>query len=567
MSQELCYDLCVIGAGLNGVSIARDAAGRGLSVLLVDAQDLAGASSSATSKIVYGGVFGLENGSFLKSIRLFKEREAIYKNAQHLFSPIECIMPLDNKDTGEEKVGFLWRAKLWLYNKLGGSGLCKRAGFCVLNGDDKRLAPLKNPNLEEEEDDTAIIKPHERLRFLGNITDKDYALKLSRKALTFGAYKIDDTRLVICNAVDAAHRGVKILTYTSCDNLEENEGGWRVSLRDVRGGDKLDVMASMVVNATGPWVCDFIDKTGVGKNDPDLPSVKFMKSSHLIFDRQYEVDSVYVLRQNNGSNVCVMPYEDKYTLVGASQEECNIDDVVDPRDVRISEGETCYLIDAYNAAFEKPVKQNDIVFAFSSVRPVLVEGSSCVVNDDGFVYYHKRFDTPLVSVYGGEVGEYRSLAQGVVDRLMLLSGRVSSGWTAGEPLLSAKFFQSGMEEISSLRFDSQTSLETYMSMQMRNYPWLPQKLLQRYVYAYGTQMEKIVRGVHSLEGLGEHYGDDVYEAELNYLIEHEWVFEADDVLWRRSKLALHVCDETEQRIRQRIREIFALEDKGDVLCA
>ncbi len=546
MSQKLYYDLCVIGGGLNGVSIARDAAGRGLSVLLADAHDLAGASSSATSKIIHGGVLGLENEAFLVSLKSLKEREILYKSAQHLFHPMACIMPLDHGNNQEEKIGVLWRTKLWLYNKLSERGLFKRARFGVLNGDDKRLAPLKNPSLEKEEDDTAIMKPHERLRFLGNITDKDYALRLARKAMTFSACRVDDTRLVICNAIDAVSRGAKILTYTNCDCLQAEDGGWRVSLRDVRGGDTLDVTASMVVNATGPWVCDFITKMGVGKNDPDLPKVTFAKDSHLIFPRQYDGEHAYILRQSDGSKVYVMPYEGDYTLVGASHEEC--EEGVYPREVRISENETRFLIDAYNTAFERPVKQSDIVFAFSAVHPVSIECAARKVKSDCLVYHHERCDVPLVSVYGGKMGHYRLLAQNVVDRLMTLSGRMSGGWTDNDLLSSGEFYQGGSENALSPRFDSQKSLASYMSVQMRDYPWLPEKLLRRYVYAYGTQMDLIVQGASSLGGLGEHYGDNVYEAELNYLVKHEWVFDMEDALWRRSKLALHISDETEQRI-------------------
>lgn len=567
MSQKLHYDLCVIGGGLCGVSIARDAAGRGLCVLLVEDRDLAGATSSATSKIIHGGILGLEKNAFSVSMRSLKEREIAYKNAQHLFHPMACVMPLDHDNPQDKKAGLLWRIKLWLYNKLSERGLFRRARFCVLNGDDERLAPLKNPSLEKEEDDKAIMKPHERLRFLGTITDKDYALKLARKVMTFSACRVDDTRLVVCNAIDAASRGAKILTYTRCDRLQAEDGRWRVSLRDMRGEKGVvDVTASMVVNATGPWVCDFITKMGVGKNDPDIPKVKFVKDSHIIFPRQYEGEHTYILRQSDGSMVYVMPYEGDYMLVGASQGDC--DEGIDPREVRISDDETHCLIDAYNAAFEKPVNKSDIVFAFSAAHSVSIDCVMAGANSDCLVYHHKRCDVPLISVYGGKIGHYRLLAQNVVDRLMALSGRMSGGWTANEPLLSARFFGSGAKSVVNPRFDSQKSLASYMSVQMRDYPWLPQKLLRRYVYAYGTHMDKIVQGARSLEGLGEHYGDDVYEAELNYLRDHEWVFDVEDALWRRSKLALHISYETEQRIAATFSiDGDMIEEVAEALCA
>ena len=567
MSQKLHYDLCVIGGGLNGVSIARDAAGRGLSVLLVEAHDLAGATSSATSKLVHGGVLDLEKKAISASVKSLKEREILYKSAQHLFHPMVCVMPLDQNDQKGSISSLFWRAKLWLHNFLSERNLLARTRLCVLNGDDERLAPLKNPELGEEEDNTTIMKPHERLRFLGNITEKDYAKRLARKMLIFTGCWVDDTRLVVCNAIDAASRGARILTYTTCEGLQARDGCWRVSLRDTRGEDRIDVSASMVVNATGPWVCDFVNKAGIGKSDPDLPQVKFAKDSHIILPRQYKGDHAYMLRQDNGRVVYVMPYEGQYTLVGASREDYKGD--ADPREAKISEKETRYLIEAYNAAFEKPVMQSDVVFAFSAVHPVAIDCVSGGAICDYYIYHHKRRDIPLISVYGGKMEQYRILAQDVVDRLMTLSGRMVGGWTAFEPLVSAKFRENGHEDISKPGFVYHKSLDDYMSMQKRDYPWLPDDLLRRYVYAYGTRMEMIIGEATSLEGLGEHYGDGVYEAELNYLREHEWVFDAQDMLWRRSKLALHISTETEKHIEAAFLsedEEMVKEDKS-ALCA
>ncbi len=568
MSQKLNYDLCVIGGGLTGASIARDAAGRGLSVLLVEARDLAGATSSATSKILHGGVLDLENRGLSRCIKSQKEREVVYKNAQHLFHPMACVMPLDQGDKKHTKfISMLWRAKLWVYNKFGNRSLFSRASFCMINGDDERLSPLKNPKLEEEEDSTTIMKPHERLRFLGNITDKDYALKLAREAMTFKVCRVDDTRLAICNAIDASLRGAKVLNYTSCERLQQREGCWLVSLRDMRGEETLDIKASMVVNATGPWVSDFIQNMGVGKNDPDLPQINLAKDSHIILPRQYDGDYAYALRQDGGSIVYVMPFEDDYTLVGASQEMCEVG--VSPRDVRISGEEIRYLLEAYNTAFEKQVTKDSIVFSFSAAHPISINGKGGRGWRDYRIYHHKRCDAPLLTVYGGAMEQYRILAQDVVDRLLAVSGRTKGHWTEGEPLASSNFYRDESDNaIQKPGHNYQTSLSSYVSLQKRDYAWLPGKLLQRYIDAYGTQMDKIVEGAKSLEGLGEHYGDGVYEAELRYLREHEWVFDAEDILWRRSKLALHISEET----RENIEAAFAKIDKDAVadektLCA
>ncbi|MFP4097964.1 MAG: FAD-dependent oxidoreductase, partial [Alphaproteobacteria bacterium] len=312
----------MIGGGLTGVSIARDAAGRGLSVLLVEAQDLAGATSSATSKFIHGGVLSLDKSALSAALRYLKENEILYRNASHLVRPVSCVVLEDRSGDKSVMGSALWRLKLWLYNRARVKGLFPKARKLSLENrpEDLKAVPIKfeddarvDAYKAQEED------PKKKNVLLGGKKDKQDALPSSRDALLFSGLWVDDTRLVISHAIDAAQRGASILTYTTCEGVQARDGVWRVSLRDTRGDDRLDITASMVVNATGPWVSDFIDKAGVGKSDPDLPQLEFVRESHIILPRKYDGDHVYALRQKEGGVVYVAPYEEDYTLVGVSR--------------------------------------------------------------------------------------------------------------------------------------------------------------------------------------------------------------------------------------------------------
>ncbi len=493
--EDIHYDLCVIGGGINGAGIARDAAGRGLSVLLVEAQDLAGATSSACSKLIHGGLRYLEHYEFGLVRKALHEREALLKAAPHLIWPIECIVPME--EGGRPK--WMLRLGLWLYDRLAG-----------------------NKSLP----DSRFIK-------FDTLSDDQNPMKRTVKS-GFGYMdcQADDSRLVVMNAVDAAGRGAKVLTYTACDKLEIHDGRWRVSLRDTRSDDSIKVSASMVANATGPWVRQFLDSIELGGDDPDLPSVRLVKGSHLILPRQHEVDKAYVLQQGDGRIVFVTPYEGKYTLVGTTEEDFHDD----PRNARISNEEIDYLCNAYNDGFEKSITKDDAVFTFSGIRPLLDDGnqSASKVTRDHLIYHHSRYDAPLLSVFGGKLTTYRVVAEDVVDRLMALSARTKQAWTAREPLAGGDI--------------GEQSFNAFCRAQKKLYPWLPDTLIWRYARAYGTHMDFFLNDKKSIGDLGAHYGDGVYAAEINYLKTHEWATTSEDVVWRRSKMALHVSDETLQNI-------------------
>lgn len=492
--EDLHYDLCVIGGGINGVAIARDAVGRGLSVLLVEQQDLAGATSSASTKLIHGGLRYLENYEFSMVRKALKEREILYKSAPHLIWPIECVLPHNDKT----RPRWMVRLGVWLYDRLGGR---------------KSL------------DDSKMISFAEH-------TYGDPLIDELKDGIVYADCWADDTRLVVMNAVDAAARGAKILTYTRCEAMRVDDGKWRLSLRDVRSADSLDIHASMVVNATGPWVRRFLDSVGANKRDPDLPAVRLVKGSHIILNRQYEGGQGYVLQQPDGRIVFVAPYEGTYTLVGTTEEGFD----GNPHEAMISDDEMTYLCAAYNRSFKKRIGPSDVIFTFSGVRPLLDDGkdNASKVTRDYKIYHHKRYDPTFLSVYGGKLTTHRFVAEDVVDRLMRLSGRATSSWTAKVSLAGGDLGKAGFI--------------AFCERQLAYYPFLSPALIYRYARAYGTQMDYFLRGAGSLEDLGAHYGDDVYHAEIAYLMNYEWATGFEDIIWRRSKMGIHLSQETLDRL-------------------
>lgn len=549
MTQKLYYDLCVVGGGLNGVSIARDAAGRGLSVLLVEEQDLASGSSCATSKIIHSGFSVSENGAFHANYKTLKEQDVLFKNAQHLMRSFPCVVPFSCAYDLENGARFCARMlarfgklsrrlRISTYNRLSKPFLFGGASLIPLGVLDPYYeaieAPLKKIVLEGEEAEAAAKEAiYKNLRVLGGIGAENERPNPTGEAFIFNECAVDDTRLVVHYALDASLRGAKILTYTSCESLQNDDGVWRVLLRNTKDKEDsvLEVTASMVVNATGAWGNIFLDKMGVGCADPDLPSVQYRCESHIILPKQYEGEQAYALPQSDGQVIYSRPYEEKYTLVGPFCEPYEYSGKEDFRESRLSDEAMETVILAYNKAFEKTITKRDVLFTYSAVRLVPL------VKRDGrgyTVYHHKRRDIPLLSVYGGTLEEHRVLAQDVVDRLMVLSGRVSGRWSAGVAPTGCIV----------------EDLELYIAEQAEIYPWIPSVLLSRYVRAYGRRFKMFVKDASCLGDLGENYGEHVYEAEIKYLQEHEWAFEAQDALWRRSKLALHVDDKTFEQVEE-----------------
>ncbi|MCB9990847.1 MAG: glycerol-3-phosphate dehydrogenase [Rhodospirillales bacterium] len=486
MGEQATYDLCVIGGGINGAGIARDAAGRGLSVLLLEQGDLAGATSSASTKLIHGGLRYLEYGEFGLVRHALAEREVLLNLAPHIISPMRFILPHDKG----LRPAWMIRLGLFLYDHL-----ARRDRLPGSHMMDLKDSPLKD-------------------RY--------------KKGFRYADCWVDDARLVVLNAVDAAARGADIRTRTACIGLRAHPDGqnWDITMQDGK-----TATARMIVNAAGPWVRQVLDEAKLAGSE--TPGVRLVKGSHIIVPRQFDGDDSYILQQPDKRIVFAIPYEQDFTLIGTTDVEYKDD----PAKTEIDENEINYLCTAFNHSFEKQITPEDIIRTYSGVRPLLDDGddsASAVTRDYRLVLDHSH-GPALLSVFGGKITTYRHLAEEAVD---LLCGN-HQHWTAAAPLPGG--------DIENADF------ENFVAAQTRKYQAFPQSLIRRYAGSYGTKMDEIIGTAKTVDALGTDYGGGLHEAEIRYLIRHEWAQSADDILWRRTKLGLHTGPETRERLENFLR--------------
>ena len=500
MSDIQC-DLLVIGGGVNGAGIARDAAGRGLSVVLIEAEDLASGTSSASTKLIHGGLRYLEFFEFKLVRESLQEREKLLRIAPHIIWPMEFILP----HNVQQRPFWMVRFGLFLYDHL--------ARRNALNA--SRALSFKSMNHP-------------------SILSERYV-----RGFSYADCWADDSRLVVLNARDAANMGAKILTRTKCERITPSSDHWMVETLAQNSKEKLRIKASMVVNAAGPWARDLIDSAGLEKSSANASAMRLVKGSHLIAPQQYEGAHAYILQQDDKRVSFVIPYEGQYTLIGTTEEDYQ----GDPSDCMISDAEFDYLLKTYNQHFKKPISKKDVVWTYSGVRPLVEEegADSRAVSRDYSLYTHEESSAPMISVFGGKLTTYRVLAEEVVDKLLYLSGRSGAPWTADKALPGGDI--------------PDDSFEAFFVRQVKRYNWLPSDLLYRYARSYGRLMHLFLEGAKSLKDLGQHYGDHVYEAEILYLVHYEWARGIEDILWRRSKLGVHVSDKTIARLEKALPKI------------
>ncbi|PLX36100.1 MAG: glycerol-3-phosphate dehydrogenase [Hyphomicrobiales bacterium] len=476
------YDLLIVGGGVNGCGIARDAAGRGLKVLLCEADDLAGATSSASTKLIHGGLRYLEYYEFGLVRKALKEREVLLALAPHIIWPLRFILP---HHRGMRPAWFL-RLGLFLYDHIGGR---------------KRLPPTK----------TLDMRTHP----LGGLLKDgfDYGFEYSD-------CWVDDARLVVLNAVDAAERGADIRVRTECVKAERTGSDWTATLKNHLTGETETVTARALVNATGPWVARFLEKA-VGVEPKNR--VRMVKGSHIIVPRFFDHDRAYILQTTDGRIVFAIPYEQDFTMVGTT----DIDYHGDPRDVAISDDEIDYLCAAASEYFRHDFRRDEIVHTFSGVRPLYDDGASeakAATRD-----YVLNVDTgdgaaPRLDVYGGKITTYRVLAEMVLEKLGAFLPFSPRGWTGKEALPGGDFPIDGVGALT--------------EKLAADYPFLSDKMVARFVRTYGTRTWDMLGDAASSDDLGTWFCASLSEREVNYLIDHEWARSAADILWRRSKLGL-----------------------------
>ena len=482
MSQDIFYIL-IVGGGVNGAGIARDAAGRGLKVMLVEMDDLASKTSSASSKLIHGGLRYLEHYAFRLVREALGERETLLSIAPHIIWPMTFVLPHDSTI----RPAWMIRAGLFLYDHL--------AGRVTLPG---------SRQLD--------FRRHEAGRALDSRITKGFS---------YADCWVDDARLVTLNALDARERGAQIHTRTRFVNARREGGHWSVSVERAQGA-RANVKARMLVNAAGPWVRDALNQ-GLGVNDG--ARLRMVKGSHIVVRKLYDGDHAYILQNNDKRIVFIIPYETDYTLIGTT----DVPFEGDAGKVTISNEERAYLCAAANRSLARPVQVDDIVWDYSGVRPLYDDGgvaeASKVTRDYTLDLQAGEGQAPLLSIYGGKITTYRRLSEHALEKLAPWIAGARAAWTGSAALPGGDL--PGGDFIA------------FLANVRQRYPFLPARTALRLSRAYGTRIERIMGGARSLADLGRDLGAGLSEREVDYLIAEEFALDPSDILWRRSKLGLH----------------------------
>ena len=490
------YDLLIIGGGINGAGIARDAAGRGLSVLLCEQDDLAAHTSSASTKLIHGGLRYLEYYEFGLVRKSLQEREVLMRAAPHIIRPLSFVMP----HNPGLRPAWLIRAGLFLYDHLG-----KRELLPGSQSVDLRTHAAGQP-----------LKP-----------------ELTQGFMYADAW-VEDARLVVLNALDASERGARILPHTRCVSARRDADLWDVTLQSAGEHPPQVVRCRALVNAAGPWVMNVL-REAVGM--ASRRHLRLAKGSHIVVRRLFEHDHAYLLQNPDKRILFAIPYEREFTLIGTTDVEYE----GDPAEASITDAEIAYLCEMANRYFVHGISPADVIWSYSGVRPLLADNAanlSAVTRDYLLECDATSERAPLLCVFGGKLTTYRRLAEEALDLLAQSQSHMKPAWTANAPLPGG--------DIPNANF------EGFLADFRRSAPWLPEALARRYARAYGTRVDRLLAGARSLADLGEDFGGGLYDAEIDYLISQEWARTAEDILWRRSKLGLHVPDSTAQRLAARL---------------
>lgn len=475
------FDLAIIGGGINGVGIAREAAGRGVSVLVVEQNDLGSGTSSASTKLIHGGLRYLEQYDFRLVRKSLIERDILLRAAPHVIRPMRFVLPHHDA----MRPAWMLRIGLFIYDRLGGRSVLPGTRMLDLSRD-----PVGTP-----------LKP-----------------ELSR-AFEYSDCWVDDARLVVLNAIDAAERGAVIRPRARVMSAERQARHWRLTL-DARGREQV-VTARALVNAAGPWV-GIVAQTALRMRPPQ--SIRLVKGSHIVVPRMFEHDRAYVFQHADGRIIFAIPYERAFTLIGTTDD----DFVGDLSSVHATPQEVEYLCGAVNRYFREPVSAADVVWTYGGVRPLYDEGQKRAA--DLTRNYMLALDAasgkaPLLTVYGGKITTYRRLAESGFGALVRFFA-AGKAWTAAAPLPGGDFPAGGIEIL--------------VASARAKWPFLAENHARRLVQAHGTRMARVLGPARTLDDLGRRFGGDLTEAEVRYLMRYEWAETADDILWRRTKLGLHL---------------------------
>ncbi len=479
------YDILVIGGGVNGCGIARDAVGRGLKVALVEQGDLAGETSSSSTKLFHGGLRYLEYYEFGLVKKALIEREILLRNMPHIAWPMRFIIP----HLSGMRPKWMLRAGLFIYDYIGGR---------------KLLPPTKTVDLEK-----------------GSLGDP--LVDSITTGFEYSDCAVDDARLVVLNARDAADRGAQIMVRTKFTSAKPKDGQWVANLKDINTGKIKRIQARVLVNAGGPWVKTIIEdqlKTETPEN------IRLVRGSHIVVPKLYDHDRSYFFQIEDGRLVFTIPYENDFTLIGTT----DADHKGDPANPQCSPEEAAYLCDVVSKNFKKTITTDDIVWTYAGVRPLNDddEGDAKSASRDYEIKMRDIDGSPLINIFGGKITTYRKLSEEVVAELAPFTRMIGKPWTHHAHLPGGDFaLQQKDDLIAQFRWD---------------FPFLDESQVRRMFKSYGTKASEMLKGMTSSKQMGKNFGSGLTEIEVRWLMEHEWAQTAEDVVWRRSKLGLRMTN-------------------------
>jgi len=475
-------DLLVIGGGINGAGVARDAAGRGLGVTLVEMDDLANHTSSASTKLIHGGLRYLEQYDFMLVRHALTEREVLLRSAPHIIWPLRFILPHHQ----QLRPRWMIRLGLFIYDHLGG----------------RKLLPTSRQ-----------INLHRHVA--GESLKPEY-----HHGFEYSDCWVQDSRMVVLAARDAARHGAQILTRTKCLSMERRSDDWLVTLEERHTGQRRQIAPRAIVNASGPWVADTLDQHAHNAFDH---GVRLVKGSHVVVPKLFEHPYPYIFQNSDGRILFAIPYEHDYTLIGTT----DVEEHGDPATVAISDEEVSYICNAVSEYFRIPVTPADVVWSYAGVRPLSDDDSdsASTVSRD----YELLLDDngpAILSIFGGKITTFRGLAEQVVDKLRRPMGFSAPAWTEHGTLPGGDI--------------PDADYAAFVAHSRSDYPWLERSLLEDYTRNYGTDIAVLLDGCHDMTDLGEPFGGGLYAQEVAYLVRHEWAETTDDILWRRTKKGLRI---------------------------
>ncbi len=499
------FDLLIIGGGINGCGIARDASGRGLSVCLAEMNDIGSATSASSTKLFHGGLRYLEYFEFRLVREALIEREILLKAMPHIAWPLRFVLPYHESmrfdlSTPTSKLlgavmpwmkgrrpAWLIRLGLFIYDNLGGRKILPATSKL-----DLQSAPEGLPLAERFE-----------------------------KAFEYSDCWVEDSRLVVLNARDAEQRGAEILTRSKVVSADAADSAWSVKIEDTTTGTLKTVTARMVINAAGPWVGDVL--RGTLKSNQQ-GNVRLVRGSHIVTKRLFDHDKCYFFQGTDGRIIFAIPYETDYTLIGTTDQ-----DHADPsKEPECTPEERDYLIEFINAYLAQPISQEDVVWTYSGVRPLYDDGASSAsaATRDYVLKLDKSRGAPALNVFGGKITTYRKLAESALEQIADVLPETGKPWTAGEALPGGDFAVDGVGDL--------------VAQTKKAYPFLTDRWALRLIRAYGTEVSDVLGKARDIEDLGRDFGADLTEREVRWLMKNEYARQADDVVWRRSKLGLRM---------------------------